>query len=124
MNRVNIRAILGDPVKRRRLFTAVIETTQAREGIETTPQQAAEAYDKVLLEQNSFDSNEVIHARSIRIHGIMDDLQSRSITLDEAKAFVDEEAKNANLKPEFQDVFDGFKKLMQIMCDKREIQKR
>jgi hypothetical protein len=45
--RVDIRAILRDPVKRRRLMVGVIIATQAREGIVTTQAQAERAYDKV-----------------------------------------------------------------------------
>ena len=45
--RVDIKAILRDPVQRRRLMIGCIIATQAREGIVTTPEQAAAAYDKV-----------------------------------------------------------------------------
>ena len=45
--RVNIRAILSDPVKRRELFVRAIIATQAREGIVTTREQAEAAYDRV-----------------------------------------------------------------------------
>ena len=48
--RVNILAILRDPEKRRWMMARVIVATQAREGIETTLDQALEAYDKVLEE--------------------------------------------------------------------------
>jgi hypothetical protein len=51
MPRVNIKAILEDPELRRKLFIQVIVATQAREGIDTTPEQAATAYDKVLTER-------------------------------------------------------------------------
>jgi len=44
--RVDIKAILADPQQRRRMMVSAIVAIQAREGIETTPQQAAEAYDK------------------------------------------------------------------------------
>lgn len=47
MLRVNIRAILADPIKRRRLMVDVIIATQAREGIITTKAQAEAAYDTV-----------------------------------------------------------------------------
>jgi hypothetical protein len=47
MRRVDIKAILADPEQRRRLMVGVIVATQAREGIETTAEQAAEAYDRV-----------------------------------------------------------------------------
>ena len=45
--RVDIKAILGDPVQRRELFVSVIIATQAREGVVTTRSQAESAYDKV-----------------------------------------------------------------------------
>jgi len=48
--RVNIRAILANPLKRKQLIVAAIVATQAREGIVTTVEQAAAAYDKVQLE--------------------------------------------------------------------------
>lgn len=43
--RVNIRAILADRILRRELLVAVIQATQAREGIVTTREQAEHAYD-------------------------------------------------------------------------------
>lgn len=43
-----LQQILADPAKKRRLMIACIVATQAREGIETTEEQAAQAYDKVL----------------------------------------------------------------------------
>jgi len=45
--RVNIRAIMQDPDKRKCLMVGVIVATQAREGVETTQAQAERAYDKV-----------------------------------------------------------------------------
>ena len=45
--RIDIRAILRDPVQRRRLLVNTIIATQAREGITTTREQAEAAYDKV-----------------------------------------------------------------------------
>lgn len=45
MKRFNIRAILRDPALRRRMMIRVIIATQAREGIVTTPAQAAAAYE-------------------------------------------------------------------------------
>ena len=44
--RVNLRAILDDPEKRRDLMVQTIIATQAREGITTTRKQAEAAYDK------------------------------------------------------------------------------
>ncbi len=48
--RVDIRAILADPHLRRKLMVGVIQATQAREGIDTTEEQAERAYDKVRRE--------------------------------------------------------------------------
>lgn len=45
--RVDIRAILADPVRRRELMVECIMTLQAREGIETSREQAEAAYDEV-----------------------------------------------------------------------------
>ena len=42
--RVNVKAILADPDLRRTLMVSTIQATQAREGIETTPEQADRAY--------------------------------------------------------------------------------
>ena len=42
--RVNVRAILADPDLRRELMVRTIQATQAREGIETTTEQAERAY--------------------------------------------------------------------------------
>jgi len=47
MRRVNIKAILANPKLRRELMISTIIATQAREGIDTTYQQASDAYDKV-----------------------------------------------------------------------------
>lgn len=47
MKRVDVRAILADPVLRRELMVATIQAIQAREGIETTKEQAEQAYDSV-----------------------------------------------------------------------------
>lgn len=51
--RVNVRAILADPVQRKKLLVGVIVATQAREGIVTTRAQAEAAYDKVQQERRS-----------------------------------------------------------------------
>jgi len=45
--RVGVRSILRDEGLRRRLMVGVIRATQAREGIETSQEQAELAYDKV-----------------------------------------------------------------------------
>ena len=50
--RVNIKAILADPVQRRELMIRGIIATQAREGIVTTREQAEAAYDKIQAEKN------------------------------------------------------------------------
>ena len=42
--RVNVKAILADSDLRRKLMVRTIQATQAREGIETTPEQAERAY--------------------------------------------------------------------------------
>jgi hypothetical protein len=42
--RVNVKAILADSDLRRRLMVSTIQATQAREGIDTTPEQADRAY--------------------------------------------------------------------------------
>jgi len=49
--RFDIKAILSDPVLRRRLLIPTIIATQAREGITTTYDQAAAAYDRVQEER-------------------------------------------------------------------------
>jgi hypothetical protein len=49
--RVDIRAILADPVQRKQLMVSTIIATQAREGIVTTVEQAEAAYDKVQQER-------------------------------------------------------------------------
>lgn len=51
MRRVNIRQILADPAQRRALMIETIRATQAREGVNTTAEQAAAAYDKILAER-------------------------------------------------------------------------
>ena len=42
--RVNVKAILADPDLRRKLMVSTIQATQAREGINTTEEQANRAY--------------------------------------------------------------------------------
>jgi hypothetical protein len=49
--RVDVRAILAEPAARKRLMVSVIIATQAREGIETTQDQAETAYDIVQRER-------------------------------------------------------------------------
>lgn len=49
--RVRINELLADSVTRRRLMINVIMATQAREGIDTTYEQASAAYDKVRTER-------------------------------------------------------------------------
>jgi hypothetical protein len=50
--RVDIRAILADPRRRREMMIAWLIATQAREGIETTREQAEAAIDKVRQEND------------------------------------------------------------------------
>lgn len=49
--RVDIRAILADPTRRRELMVRCIVALQAREGISTTRAQAERAYDRVQQER-------------------------------------------------------------------------
>lgn len=51
MNRVNVKAILADPTLRRKLCVSVIIAIQAREGIETSKEQAEQAYDAIQKER-------------------------------------------------------------------------
>ena len=53
MKRVDIKAILRDPAKRRELMVLSIIATQAREGIITSRAQAEAAYDKVQEERRA-----------------------------------------------------------------------
>lgn len=50
--RIDIKAILADPVNRKTLMVQVIIATQAWGGVHTTQEQAAAAYDKVTKEQH------------------------------------------------------------------------
>ena len=52
MKRVNIKAILANPLQRRELMVSTIIATQAREGITTTRAQAEAAYDTVQKERS------------------------------------------------------------------------
>jgi hypothetical protein len=51
MPRVDIKQILADPYLRRELMVPCIIALQAREGIETTREQAEQAYAKVSQER-------------------------------------------------------------------------
>ena len=51
MPRVDIKKILANPDLRRKIMVSTIIATQAREGIETTKEQAKQAYDKILKEK-------------------------------------------------------------------------
>ena len=42
--RVNVKAILADPDLRRKLMVRTIQATRSREGIQTTEEQAEQAY--------------------------------------------------------------------------------
>ena len=44
--RIDIKALLSDPVKRRRLMALSLQAIQAREGREITLERAYEVYDK------------------------------------------------------------------------------
>ena len=45
--RIDVRAILADPVKRRRLMALCLQATQAREGRDLTLAQAYAVYDRM-----------------------------------------------------------------------------
>jgi len=65
--RFDIKAILGDPAQRRELSVKTIIATQAREGIETTREQAEAAYDKVRQEvDEQLVSHYARHGKSAR----------------------------------------------------------
>ncbi len=49
--RVDVRGILSDPAARRELMVGAIVATQAREGVDTTREQAGAAYDRVQVER-------------------------------------------------------------------------
>ncbi len=51
--RINMADLLADPAKRKELMVRVIIATQAREGIETTQEQAEAAYERVQREKTS-----------------------------------------------------------------------
>lgn len=67
--RVDIKAILRDPAQCRELMIDTIIATQAREGVTTTREQAAQAWDKVQLEKMHYtikQLNEVSPQRPLR----------------------------------------------------------
>lgn len=49
--RIDVKAILANPTLRRQMMVSTIIATQAREGIETTVEQAERAYDAVRAER-------------------------------------------------------------------------
>ena len=53
--RFDMKAILRDPILRRKLMVSTIVATQAREGITTTVEQAERAYDKVQADKGQRD---------------------------------------------------------------------
>jgi len=55
MKRVNIKQILADPEKRKRLCVDTIIATQAREGITTSREQAEAAYEKAKKDRSGGD---------------------------------------------------------------------
>ena len=52
MKRVNIKEILQDPIKKKELMVGVIQFLQNIEDIDTTKEQAENAYDKIQDELN------------------------------------------------------------------------
>ena len=52
MRRIDVKALLADPVKRKALMVPALIALQAREGITTTQEQAEAAYDKVQAERH------------------------------------------------------------------------
>ena len=52
MKRVNIKQILSNPEQKRELMVGVIQFLQNIEGIDTTKEQAENAYDKIQDELN------------------------------------------------------------------------
>jgi len=53
--RVNVKAILADPDLRRNLMVSTIQATQAREGIDTTYEQADRAYQAALAARRELE---------------------------------------------------------------------
>lgn len=66
MRRTDIARILADPIERRKLMVPAIQALQAREGIETTPEQAAQAYDAVQRERNGLHTG--VNERNYVLH--------------------------------------------------------
>lgn len=64
MRRVNIRAILDDPTRRKEMCVRAILFMQAMEGIETTREQAEAAYDKIQKEKG--ERSTCLFARAAR----------------------------------------------------------
>jgi hypothetical protein len=54
--RIDINKILADPELRKEMMIRVVIATQAREGIETTWEQAEAAYEKVRKEKRKVNS--------------------------------------------------------------------
>ncbi len=54
--RVDIKAMLANPIERRRMCIDIIMVCAAMEGMNTTPEQAAIAYDKVRQENEKLHS--------------------------------------------------------------------
>jgi hypothetical protein len=57
MKRDLLKSILSSPITRRELLIGVIIAAQAREGIDTTYEQAAAAYDRVQEEKGKTNGN-------------------------------------------------------------------
>jgi hypothetical protein len=62
MKRVNIKQILSNPEQKRELFVGVIQFLQNIEGIDTTKEQAENAYDKVQGELSQDPTNPPVDA--------------------------------------------------------------
>ena len=61
MKRVNIKQILSNPEQKRELMVAVIQFLQNIEGIDTTKEQAENAYDKVQQELKNYEKTKRIY---------------------------------------------------------------
>jgi hypothetical protein len=62
MKRVNIKQILSNPEQRKELMVGVIQFLQNIEGIDTTKEQAENAYDKVQRELAQDPTNPPVDA--------------------------------------------------------------
>lgn len=60
MKQVNIKEILSNPEQKKELMVGVIQFLQNIEGIDTTKEQAENAYDKVQRELKNYDTPSTI----------------------------------------------------------------